>query len=107
MRVRGHALGGNAIARGLEMDPSGDVHALQACGIDAASHLEAQCTRRWTVFSLPQEPQRCIIAVIATLMNDALIWKVEKDGKEREEESSVPLGGHLRLKGCPVHLTYF
>ena len=40
-------------------------------------------------------------------MNDALIWKVEKDGEEREEESSVPLGGHLRLKGCPVHLTYF
>ena len=55
----------------------------------------------------PQEPQRCIIGVIATLMNDALIWKVEKDGEEREEESSVPLGGHLRLKGCPVHLTYF
>eukprot|EP00959_Pyramimonas_sp_CCMP1952_P196072 4099498-Pyramimonas_sp.AAC.1 len=45
--------GGNAIAWGLEKDPSGDAHALQACGADAASHLEAQCTRR------------CIIAIIA------------------------------------------
>ena len=77
--ARARAWGGNAIARGLEKHPSGDAHALQACGIDAASHFEAQCTRRWTVFSLPQEPQRCIIAVIATLMNDALMWEVQKD----------------------------
>ena len=40
-RARARYCGGNAIARGLEKDPSGDVYALQACGIDAASHLEA------------------------------------------------------------------
>ena len=68
----GARLGGNLIARGLEGLTSGDI-------VARASHLEAQCTRRWTVFSLPQEPQRCIIAVIATLMNDALMWEVEKD----------------------------
>eukprot|EP00959_Pyramimonas_sp_CCMP1952_P254973 5325251-Pyramimonas_sp.AAC.1 len=75
MRVLGHALGGGPTAWGLGKDPSGDAHAMQACGIDATSHLEAQRTRRWNACSLPQEPQRCIAAVIATLMNDALIWK--------------------------------
>ena len=37
----GARLGGNAIARGLEKDPSGDVYALHACGVEAASHLHA------------------------------------------------------------------
>ena len=39
--ARARAWGCNAIARGLEKDPSGDVYALQACGVEAASHLHA------------------------------------------------------------------